>query len=194
MSVFLFDYETSFAYRVQRRAKSQIRCRYYSCHIKQKKGGHRRASPAEMARIREYAEKYDAKLAEWQRKEQRKGLGEMRPSRRNNTGVRGIRYGKEIENKRGRHYEWPAFFVCCADSTGKSFTRVFLFSTHGYEEAWNRAVECLGKVKGLTVAEIAALRTRMPDPLSWLNLSLIGGKAWVRYARTNDPFAGEEAA
>jgi hypothetical protein len=123
MSVFLFDYETSFSYRVQRRANGITRCRYYSCMRKKPSGGYRRASPREMARIRANAEKFDAKLATWQKKVQRKGLAEAIPSRRNNTGVKGIRLGKEIQNKRGRRYEWPAFIVCCADLQGKSVSR-----------------------------------------------------------------------
>lgn len=197
MSVFLFDYPGSFAYRVQRSANGVIRCRYYSCNIKQRKGGYRRASPAEMERIRAWAEKYDAKLAAWQCAEQRKALGEMMPSRKNNTGVRGIRYGKEIQNKRGRRYEWPAFIVCCADLEGNPVTRAFTLAAHGYEGAWTRAVEHLGGVKGLSIAEVETLKRRMPNPLTRLTLALIGGDSWARHsvnAPVSDPFAECDAA
>lgn len=194
MSVFLFDYPGSFAYRVQRSANGTLRCRYYSCNIKQKTGGYRRASPAEMERIRGWAEKYDAKLAAWQQNEQRKGLGEAKPSRKNNTGVKGIRFGDDIEIKRGRRYEWPSFIVCCADQSGKSFNKPFHVASHGYEGAWKLAVECLARVKGLTSAETLKLMERMPNQVTRLTLSLMGGgDAWARRAvnmPTIDPFAG----
>lgn len=197
MSVFLFDYESSFAYRVQRSANGIVRCRYYSCSIKRKNGGYRRASPAEMERIRRRAEAYDAKLAEWQRREQRQALGEMKPSRKNNTGVRGIRFGNEIQNKRGRHYRWPAFIVCCADLEGNSVNRAYTLAAHGYDGAWEKAVEHLGKVKKLSAGEIEGLKGRIPNPLTRLTLSWLGGDAWARRAAnapTSDPFAESESA
>lgn len=174
MSVFLFDYETSFSYRVQRRANGITRCRYYSCMRKKPSGGYRRASPKEMARIRANAEKYDAKLAVWQLKEQRKGLAEAIPSRRNNTGVRGIRFGKEIQNKRGRHYEWPAFIVCCADLQGKSVNRAYTIAAHGYQGAWIKAVALLANTKRLSEVETDRLVDRMPDPLARITLNWMG--------------------
>jgi len=174
MSVFLFDYATSFAYRALRKANGVTRVTYYSCMKKKPKGGHRRASPKEMERIRANAEKYDAKLAIWQQKEHRKGLAEAAPSRRNNTGVRGIRFGNEIQNKRGRRYEWPAFIVCCADLQGKSINRAFTIAAHGYQAAWIKAVAVLASVKKLSEVETDRLVDRMPDPLARLTLAWMG--------------------
>ena len=180
MSVFQFDYATSFAYRTQRKANGVTRVRYYSCMKKKPKGGYRRASPNEMERIRANAEKCDAKLAIWQQKEQRKGLAEAVPSRRNNTGVRGIRFGNEIQYKRGRRYEWPAFIVCCADLQGKSVTRAFTVAAHGYQGAWIKAVAVLASVKKLTAAETDRLVDRMPDPLARLTLAWMGANRRAR--------------
>lgn len=188
MSVFLFDYETSFAYRAQRKANGITRCRYYSCMRKKPSGGFRRASPKEMERIRRNAEKYDAKLALWQQQAQRVGLGEAAPSRRNNTGVKGIRYGKSIGIKRGRRYEWPAFIVCCADLSGKQVNQAFTIAAHGYEGAWAKAVALLARVKQLTDAEAARLIERMPDPLARLTLSWMGAAHRARCS--SDPVRG----
>lgn len=188
MSVFLFDYETSFAYRAQRKANGITRCRYYSCMRKKPSGGFRRASPKEMERIRRNAEKYDAKLALWQQREQRVGIGEAIPTRRNNTGVKGIRFGNEIHNKRGRRYEWPAFIVCCADLQGKDVNRAFTIAKHGYEGAWAKAVALLARVKQLTAAEAARLIDRMPDPLARLTLTWMGAAPRARCS--SDPVRG----
>lgn len=188
MSVFLFDYETSFAYRAQRKANGVTRCRYFSCVRKKPSGGFRRASPKEMERIRRNAEKYDAKLAEWQRKEQRRGVGEAAPSRRNNTGVKGIRFGKAIHIKRGRRYEWPAFIVCCADLQGKQVNRAYTVAKHGYEGAWAKAVALLARVKQLTATEAAHLVARMPDPLARLTVAWMGAAHRARCAP--DPVRG----
>lgn len=188
MSVFLFDYATSFAYRVLRKANGITRVRYYSCMKKKRTGGHRRASPKEMECIRANAEKYDAKLAEWQRREQRKGLAEARPSRRNNTGVRGIRFGNEIQYKRGRRYEWPAFIVCCADLQGKHVARAFTISAHGHEGAWIKAVSLLSHAKQLSDTETDQLVARMPDPLARLTLAWMGADRRARCS--SDPVRG----
>lgn len=165
MSVTEFNYDSFLGLRVMRKAGEEQRCRYFSFLIgRENGGGKRHATPGEIRKIWQAAEDYDRTLAEWQRKRLTMIRKKAIPTVRNTTtAVRGIRFGTISQNKRGRRYAWPGFIVGIKNAAGKKVTKQYPIGTHGFDDAWTRAVKALVKEKRWPASTVPELLARKPD-------------------------------
>ena len=143
MSVITINNDSFNGYLARRTANSQVKYKYFS--LTKKVGtSFVVVSRAEQRAILAEAEKYDRELQAWQKAEKAKAKAECKPSKRNNTGVKGIILGAPRDSAD------LSFMVAIADKKGTAVMRSFN-TNRGWRRAWTEACTFLSKTKGVPV-------------------------------------------
>lgn len=145
MSVYLIDNDSFFGYRVRRVIGGVPHQQYFSLV----KSGKRLRGKVR-ASVEAEARKLDLKLEKLQLKARQTREKECRPSKRagNPDGVKGISPRVKTTSRAAKQYDYVVFQVnCMSKLQAKPVCTTFSVDAHGWEGAWEQAVQFYAKHK-----------------------------------------------
>lgn len=159
MSVYLIDNDSFFGYRVRRVIGGTPHQQYFSLVSSGK-----RLRGQERAAVEAEARKLDQKLEKMQLKARQSREKECRPSKRagNPDGVKGISPRVKTTSRASKQYDYVVFQVnCMSKLQEKPVCTTFSVDAHGWEGAWEQAVQFYAKHK--KIKRYTHLLERIPE-------------------------------